>query len=146
MSHLANVKIYSDLPGHGYPSPCIITGVSYRPDIVLEVQNKLFVIELTAGFETNITKNSEYKDTRYRTIIADLSLCYKVEYLNLSMGALGTFGHSCKKFKKMFAEVGLSKLEVSFLISKIINVCIRTTYFIFCKRNAAWELPELLAW
>ena len=146
VKHLVNVKIYSDLPGHGYPTPSIITGASYRPDIIFVIQNSLYIVELTASFETNIIKNSEYKATRYRSIIADLELCYTVEYLNLSMGALGTFGHTCKQFKKFFTKIGLEKQEVSYLISKIINICVRTTYYIFCKRNSSWENPELMTW
>ena len=145
-THLENVKIYSDLPGHGYQSPCIITGAEYRPDIIFAILNKLFIIELSVGFETNIEKNTKYKDLRYRTLLKDLSSTYVIQYLNLSMGALGTFGQSCKKFKKFFADLGLSKQETSYLIGRIINVCIRTTYYIFCKRNSAWESPELMAW
>ena len=144
VSHRENVLIYSDL--QGYPSPSIITGISYRPDIIFVILKKLFVIELTSGFETNIVKNAEIKDIRYRSIIADLRLCYDVKYLNLSMGALGTFGHSCKRFKKFFGELGLNKQDIAFLIDKIINVCIRSTYYIFCKRNSAWESPELMSW
>ena len=144
VSHLEKVKIYSDIPG--YPSPCILTGNSCRPDILFVICNKLVMIELSVGFETNITRNTENKDTRYRSLLLDLGSNYDVEYLNLSMGALGTFGHSCKKFKTIFAEIGLSKEEVSYLLQKIINITIRTTYYIFCKRNVAWERPELMSW
>ena len=50
-------KLYVDLPG--YLSPCIITGDSLRPDILLStIDNRLYIIELTVGFETNLANNA----------------------------------------------------------------------------------------
>ena len=39
----------------------------------------------------------------------------------------------------------LSKKALSFIVNRTINVCIRTTYYIFCMRNKEWEHPELLS-
>ena len=48
--------LYVDLPG--FLSPCIITGDTFRPDILLVIKDKkLFVLELTVGFETNLNIN-----------------------------------------------------------------------------------------
>ena len=48
--------LYVDLPG--FLSPCIISGDTFRPDILLVTKDKkLFVLELTVGFETNLNIN-----------------------------------------------------------------------------------------
>ena len=49
------ITMYVDLPN--YRDPSIITGMDYRPDILFIKQNKLYLIELTVGFEPNITKH-----------------------------------------------------------------------------------------
>ena len=63
------------------------------------------------------------------------------EYVNLSMGVLGTFGKSCSNFKS-----SLEKNNVPFLLSKMVNVCIRTLYYNFFMRNKPWEFTELMTW
>ena len=40
----------------------------------------------------------------------------------------------------------LSKKTLNYMVNRTINVCTRTTYYIFCKRNKEWESPELLNW
>ena len=39
----------------------------------------------------------------------------------------------------------LSKKALNFIVNRTINVCIGTTYYIFCMRNKEWENPELLS-
>ena len=38
----------------------------------------------------------------------------------------------------------LSMKTLNFIVNRKINVCIRTTYCIFCMRNKEWKNPELL--
>ena len=104
------------------------------------------VIELTVGFETNIIKNSERKRKKYNELVKRLDKDYDVEYIDLSMGAIGVIGTESRGIGKLFTNLGLSKQESEYLTQKIINVCIRTTYYIFCKRNEKWEGPSLLTW
>ena len=53
-------QIYADLPGSRTPS--IITGDTYRPDLLLLTpDDKLYIVELTVGFETNLHNNVERK-------------------------------------------------------------------------------------
>ena len=86
-----NRSIYGDVPG--YQNPSIITGVDYRPDIIITESRNIKVLELTVGFETNMQKNTEYKNVRYRTLWNNIKVTYdKIDYLNLSMGGIGTFG------------------------------------------------------
>ena len=55
-------KLYVDLPG--YQSPWIITGDSLRPDMLLSTVDKLYIIELTVGFETNLAKQCSSQRTQ----------------------------------------------------------------------------------
>ena len=48
--------LYSDL--HGFKSPSILTGDTYRPDLLLSCSTgSLYVVELTTGYETNLKNN-----------------------------------------------------------------------------------------
>ena len=62
------------------------------------------------------------------------------------MGAIGIIGKSAKNMKEVFMSTGLSDLDFKFCMNRISNVCIRTTYYIFCRRDKEWENPELLSW
>ena len=104
------------------------------------------VLELTVGFETNIERNTERKRAGYDELISRLKTQYQqVKFVNLSMGAIGVIGKGCN-LQKEFKEMGLDDKESIYLTRRIINVCIRTTYYLFCQRNIAWEPPSLLAW
>lgn len=141
-----NRTIYGDVPG--YQNPSIITGTDYRPDIIITEGRSIKVLELTVGFETNIQKNTDYKNERYKPLWDEIKDRYddKIEYINFSMGSIGTLGKSCENIKVALKDLGLTKTESSYLLEKIVNVCIRSTYFIFCKRNSNWPKPELMTW
>ena len=50
-SSLKHCTVYADLPS--FLSPCMITGESLRPDLLLLTEDKLlYILELTIGFET----------------------------------------------------------------------------------------------
>ena len=83
----------------------------------------------------------------YSQLLEDLKSRYKkVKFINLSMGAIGIYGDTCFNLKSVLKHLGLNKNEVNYLLRKLCNICTRTTYFIFCKRNKAWDHPALLAW
>ena len=57
--------LYVDLPR--YKSPSIITGDTYRPDLLLLTSTgTLYIVELTVGFESNLQKNVERKKSKYK--------------------------------------------------------------------------------
>ena len=123
-------KLYADLPG--YLSPCIITGDSLRPDMLLSTaDNRLYIIELTVGFETNLSNNTRRKELKYRSLLTDLSNDYHtIDFVNLSMSSLGMFGQSSDSFVKMCTELGFHNHHLNFIISKLSTIIIRTTYYI----------------
>ena len=53
------LKEYADIEDKNvrFSNPSVITGDTYRPDIVLVKDELLVIVELTVGFETNIEKN-----------------------------------------------------------------------------------------
>ena len=120
-------KLYVDLPG--YLSPCIITGDSLRPDMLLStVDNRLYIIELTVGFETNLANNAHRKELKYHSLVTDLANEYhSVEFINLSISCLGIFDQSSKSFLNMCTELGFDNQHLHFAISKLSAIAIRTT-------------------
>ena len=118
------------------------------------------VLELTVGFETNLEKNSKRKLECYKNFLRRLKDTYDVIYADLSMGCVGVIGKGNNEFQemlkqeglkykdlqKLFTDFGLEISEYDYLIRKIINVCIRASYYIFCQRDKQWNAPVLLAW
>ena len=67
LSLLKNTSSFADLPS--FSSPSFITGNSLRPDHVLILNDtSVYMLELTVGFESNITINSDRKLAKYRPL------------------------------------------------------------------------------
>ena len=123
-------------------------GDSRRPDIVPStIDNRVYIIELTVGFETNLANNAHRKELKYHSLVTYLANKYhSVEFINLSMSCLGTFGQTSASFLKMCTELGFDNQHLHFSISKLSAIAIHTTYYIFCMRNKSWFNPELLSY
>ena len=135
---------FVDLPS--FASSCIITGEQERPDIVIVQQKAVMLLELTIGFETNMKLNSTRKREKYKALVDRLKKSYDdVVYANISMGACGFIEKDSKKFLDIITKLKIPETEIQYLTKSIINVCIRTSYFIFCRRNKEWTKPELLS-
>ena len=67
-SWLSSTEYFVDI--EGYPNPSIITGDEQRPDFAIVKDDNLLLLELTAGFETNINKNFDRKVKRYQHLLA----------------------------------------------------------------------------
>ena len=100
------------------------------------------MLDLTAGFKTNFKKNFDRKEKRYQQLLAELSNKYKVYYVNLSLGAIGTIEND-SLIKTAMENFDLTKETLNFIVNRITNVCIRTTYYLFCMHNKEWENLEL---
>ena len=137
-------NLFADLPS--FASPCIITGEQERPDIVIVQQKAVMLLELTIGFETNMELNSTRKREKYKALVDRLKKSYDdVVYANISMRACGFIEKDSKKFLDIMTKLKIPETEIQYLTKSIINVCIRTSYFIFCRRNKEWTKPELLS-
>ena len=137
-------ELYADITN--FSSPSIITGEEMRPDLLIILdRSKMFVVELTIGFESNIAKNEVRKRNKYKNLTQSLKSSYdQVKYIDLSLGACGIIGKGSKPFFDLLEELKIPDNEKHFLTKRIINICIRTTYYVFCMRNKEWSNPELL--
>ena len=143
-SSLQRCRLFVDLPS--FPSPSLITGDSLRPDLALiSPDNTLYILELTVGFETNIEVNNKRKAIKYGPLIQDLRSQYRtITFINLSMSALGIYEASSDTILNMMNDLGIAKSVQISIIKKIMNIAVRSTYYIFCRRNKAWTDPALL--
>ena len=137
-------SLYVDLPG--YKSPSIVTGDTYRPDLLLSTSTGvLYVVELTVGFESNLQKNVERKKSKYKELIREQNEHFnRVKFVNLSISSLGVFAKECSSFIEMLNDLDFQKHHRNYCIRKMTTIAIRTTYYIFCCRNKEWMNPELL--
>ena len=101
--------------------------------------NKLCLLELPAGYETNIYLNSKRKEENYRELMDSLAHLYNsVQFINLSMGALGVYGETSTSLVRFLSDLGMNKKETS-LCAKYV-VCVfdaHTTYFAVGIKNGA---------
>ena len=67
----SGLSIYVDLLY--FHSPSIITGDIFRPDLILDMTDKkIYILELTVGFETNLEVNAERKRAKYQSLVENL--------------------------------------------------------------------------
>ena len=131
-----------------FASPSIISSDEQRPDTIIKRYNNLWILELSAGFETNLEKIRNAKNLRYNTLIQRLKTTYrKVKFINLSLGAIGVDFKSQDTFSDLLSDLEVDKVHSSYVLSKISNICIRRIYYLFCLRDkACWTDPPLLSW
>jgi hypothetical protein len=137
-------NLYVDIPG--FLNPSIVTGDKYRPDLLLTTKdNCLYILELTVGYETNLRNNIKRKQEKYTDVIKEQKKHFKsVEFINLSISALGVFDKESSAFLKMLNRLDVGETQTKYCIKKMINICIRSTYYIFCCRNKEWTNPDLM--
>ena len=139
-------NLYADLPG--YVSSSVLTGDELRPDLLMTLGNKcIYILELTVGFESNLHNSVIRKRQKYLDLINDQHKNYeKVKFINLSISSLGVFSHTSPDFIEMLNDLGFNEQCRKYCLRKIINICIRSTYYIFCKRNQEWSNPQLMSY
>ena len=93
-------QIYADLPG--FRTSSIISGDAYRPDLLLITpDDKLYIVELTVGFETNLHNNVERKKAKYEDLIEEMKDNFvSVKFVNLPISCLGVFDRNAVHFWK----------------------------------------------
>ena len=150
LSYIANTlsrfckNSYADIPS--FASQCIVTGDHERPDIVLVQQKVVTIVELTIGVETNMEGNSKRKRDKYKSLMPNLLPKYDdVRNVNVSMGACGFIEKDSRNFFELLRCITVPENEIQFLTKRITNICIRSSYYIFCRRNKEWASPELLS-
>ena len=109
--------------------------------ILVHRKENVVVVELTCGFITKVKENSERKQTNYNETLQDLHARYKnATFVNLSMSALGLIGKndSGQNLLNTLTSIGVPKVNATNVIRTAINICIRSTYYLFCKKDKDW--------
>ena len=143
------LKEYADIEDKDvrFSNPSVIMGDTYRPDIVLVKDELLLIVKLTVGFETNIERNGRMKREKYTDLMGTMRQEYEeVIFVNLTMGALGIIGRDSSELYSALLILSLDSMSIDFLVKRVINVCIRSTYYIFCMSDKEWTDPELMSW
>ena len=137
LESIKSIDIYIDIPG--YKCPTMITGENQRPDLIVISNNKLYLLELIAGYETNISLNSKRKEESYRALMDSLAHLYNSgKFIKLSLGSLGIYGETSTSLVRFLSDLGMNKKETS-LCAKYV-VCVfdaHTTYFAVGIKNGA---------
>ena len=60
------------------------------------------------------------------------------------MGALGFMSKSPSSFLNMTKELDFGENARDFIVRRLMNIAIRSTYFVFSFRKKDWLDPELL--
>ena len=139
-------NLFADLPG--FRSPSVITGDSFRPDLLLACSNNsiLYVVELTVGYESNLESNIKRKRNKYQELMKEQRKYFNdVKFINISVSCLRVFAKESSSFLKMLDDIKFDDKYKMFCVKKMMTIAIRTSYYIFCCRNKEWENPELLA-
>ena len=133
-------KLFADLIGFESTSSLF---ESSRPDACIVTANgEVLPLELTVCHELNFEKARDYKEKRYRDLRKDLKInCNKFEISFIEISALGFVPTSIKEFKKTCNSFGIAFDK---LLAKCSEVAIRTTYYIFNRRNKDWTNPLLM--
>ena len=103
------------------------------------------MLELTVGFESNLQTNATRKRQKYQELNNEQYKKYeKVKFINLSISSLGVFNQSSLDFIEMLKDLKFDERCRKYYTQKIMNTCIRSSYYIFCKRNKEWDNPTLM--
>jgi hypothetical protein len=115
---------------------------------LITLENKcIYILELTVGFESNLLTNATRKRQKYQDLINEQLKNYeKVKLVNLSISSLGVFSHSSLDFTEMLKDLKFDEQCRKYYVRKIMNICIRSSYYIFCKRNKEWDNPQLMSY
>jgi hypothetical protein len=141
-------SVTSDLPGgKKYGDSTInpqLTVTPLKPDIVVEMDSKVIMIELTVPFETNLDRRHEEKSAKYAHFKTDITV-KTCTVLCLEIGSRGTISPRNRQTLKEIHAISDKKLSIKQICKKISLITIAASYFIFTQRSApVWGNPPLL--
>ena len=97
------------------------------------------------GFESNLQNNINRKNSKYKELVMNQFHNFKkVVFVNLSVSALGVFAKESVSFISMLDDMGFESKHQKYVIKTTTKIAIRSSYYVFCCRNKAWENPELM--
>ena len=86
-------------------------------------------------------KKAQTKSNRYETTIEHLKSSFaRVKFVNLVVSALGIFYMDSKALISVFEDFKITGQEHAYIIRKISNIAIRTSYYIFCMKDKSCQI------
>ena len=132
-------KLFVDIPEYDNPGNLFN---SQRPDIAFKHGNNVYVVELTICFETNFVKSRNYKESRYKDLKSNLKdTNHTLTTLYIEFSSLGLCTPSIIELTRLLRGLNV---DVKRMIEIASEVCIRTSYYIFNRRDKEWMNPESL--
>ena len=136
------IEIFADCPDCGLKCTSNLFE-NLRPDIVVRHKQDFYVIELTVPYDTNCKIARRRKQDKYRDLRTQLLVpCEKFKVITLEITTLGFVTKNIRQFRRLCRSLSLQDNRI---IKKCMEVALRATFYIFCKRNKInWTCPELL--
>ena len=81
----------------------------------------------------------------YKNLEANLKYEYeKVKFINIVISMLGVFDSSSVDFLEMLEDLKFDKTCRHYVVKKIMAIAVRTSYYVFCRRNKDLDNAELM--
>ena len=106
-----------------------------------------FIIELTVGHESNTVANATRTAKKYEHLLSDSDLkgsYRKICFVNLVMTAIGIYSKQSEEFFKVLKDLNIDNTAATYISTKLTEICIRLSYFIFCMQTKEWTEPDLM--
>ena len=119
-----------------FPQDIVITNM--RPDMILrnDKQHKLWIVELTVPYETNIMESHHRKSLKYEELRQACELKgWRAECFAIEVGCRGFAGLSLRRFYK---ELGLSGKQLTREVEKATASAEKASAWLWLKRNEKW--------
>ena len=145
-------RLYADIEGYDNPPTLFrprqqnitATGpqehsLRARPDVVIEIRHEIIVTELTCPFELNARKSREYKEIQGELLTPKS----RFSLILLEVISLDFVTENVKLFRNFLKTIEINE---TYVIGKMQEVTIRSSYYIYCRRNKVWNEPELISY
>ena len=99
-------------------------------------------IELSICFETNFSKARSYKQNKYKNLKADL--CKPCNSFKVIFVEFSTLGFPSKHTSDLVKYLKPHGVNTDRMIKKCMEVCMRASYYMFCRCNKKWTNPDIL--
>ena len=91
-----------------------------------------------------LTFDKTHLESSKSKIVAYINTAMTFLYKYLNYHYHYNYYNSCESLTKMLKDLDVEKSIQCHLLSKIMNITICSTYFIFCQRNKGWSDPDLM--
>ena len=110
---------------------------------MVDFKGALYVIELTAPYKTNCKKAKRRKEERYKDLRSELiTTCSMFEVITLEVTTLGFASKDINRFRRLLRTLDLNEERI---VKKCMEVALRATFCIYCRRNKPWNNQVLLS-